>query len=415
MTPRKRQTPGIEIRHSRYCPSRSGGKCDAASKRQDACKPTYLPWVYSPREKKKVRPTHGFPTEAAAKSWRVDALSAQSKGTLRTPTRLTLELAAEAWADGARAGEIHARGQRPYKPSVVRSYETTLRRHVVPVLGHHRLSDLTTPDLQKFINRLIAAGMNSSTIRNCVNPLRAIYRHAVAVGDVGVNPALGLQLPSVDGTRERVATVAEAEALLASVPGDHRAVWSTAFFAGLRRGELRALRCRHVDLANGLISVEAGWDDIEGEIAPKSKKGTRKVPIPARLKKDLAEQMARTGRRGDDLIFGATATRPFTSSYVRLSAQKAWAAVFTCGCAIDEENEGKTCREHGAGRHEPIGLHECRHTFVTLMFNAGVRLEEIGDFVGHSSTYMVDRYRHLLPTSAVDSAAKLDAFLAGRN
>jgi hypothetical protein len=39
--------------------------------------------------------------------------------------------------------------------------------------------------------------------------------------------------------------------------------------------------------------------------------------------------------------------------------------------------------------------------------------EEIGDFVGHASTYMVDRYRHLLEGQRERAAERLDAFLAG--
>lgn len=44
----------------------------------------------------------------------------------------------------------------------------------------------------------------------------------------------------------------------------------------------------------------------------------------------------------------------------------------------------------------PIGLHECRHTYVSLMYAAGLTLEQIGDFVGHSSAHMTEQYRHLL-------------------
>jgi integrase len=60
-----------------------------------------------------------------------------------------------------------------------------------------------------------------------------------------------------------------------------RAVWATAFYAGLRRGELVALRWEDVDLATGLIRVQRGWDAVEGEVAPKGRRGKRKVPIPA--------------------------------------------------------------------------------------------------------------------------------------
>jgi hypothetical protein len=44
---------------------------------------------------------------------------------------------------------------------------------------------------------------------------------------------------------------------------------------------------------------------------------------------------------------------------------------------------------------------------------AGCSLEKIGDFVGHSSTYMVDRYRHLLDGQRERAAERLDTFLAG--
>jgi hypothetical protein len=47
------------------------------------------------------------------------------------------------------------------------------------------------------------------------------------------------------------------------------------------------------------------------------------------------------------------------------------------------------------------------------MFAAGCSLEEIGDYVGHSSTYMVDRYRHLLDGQRERAAERLDAFLTG--
>lgn len=63
---------------------------------------------------------------------------------------------------------------------------------------------------------------------------------------------------------------------------------------------------------------------------------------------------------------------------------------------------------------EPIGLHECRHTYVSLMHAAGLSLERIGDYVGHSSAYMTDRYRHLLDGHEQEAASMLDAFLERR-
>jgi hypothetical protein len=45
---------------------------------------------------------------------------------------------------------------------------------------------------------------------------------------------------------------------------------------------------------------------------------------------------------------------------------------------------------------------------VTLMFAAGKSLEEIGDLVGHTSTYVTARYRHLLEGHERHAADALD-------
>jgi integrase len=209
----------------------------------------------------------------------------------------------------------------------------------------------------------------------------------------------------VAGARERVASAAEAAGLLAALPDEDRALWATAFYAGLRRGELRGLRWDDVDEAVTIIHVRHGWDDVEGEIAPKSKKGTRKVPVAAALRLQLLEHKARTGRRGSDLVFGGTASEPFTPTHVRARALGAWAAT-AVGAFLR--------RERLPVELEPIGLHECRHTFVSLGFDAGLTLERIGDYVGHSSTYMTDRYRHLLDGHEAEAAGVPDAYLQQR-
>ena len=61
------------------------------------------------------------------------------------------------------------------------------------------------------------------------------------------------------------------------MPVNDRALWATAFYAGLRRGELRALRV--ADVNGTCIHVEFGWDDQGGQQAPKSLAGRRDVPL----------------------------------------------------------------------------------------------------------------------------------------
>jgi integrase len=310
---------------------------------------------------------------------------------MRSRSAITLARYAEAWQTGAKAGEIRAKGGKVYKPSVLRSYESALNKRVLPEFGHERLGDITRRDLQLLAERLLAAGHDPSTVRNSFVPLRAIYRRALEQDEVATNPTQALRLPAPEGRRDRVASVSQAGALLdaleawPSTRGDVP-LWATALYAGLRRGELRGLRWEDVDLAAGVIRVCRGWDDHAGEIEPKSKKGTRNVPIVSVLRDYLVEHKLRSGGLG--LVFGRTAPEPFTPSAVRRRAQTAW-------------------KQAGL---EPIGLHECRHTFVSLMFDAGVPLERIGDYVGHSSTYMTDAYRHLIEGHEREAAARFDEY-----
>src|SRR5829696_10206870 len=117
-----------------------------------------------------------------------------------------------------------------------------------------------------------------------IAPLRAIYTRAERLGEVRGNPTRGLALPAVRARERGVVAPDKIEPILAVVARGERALWATAFYAGLRRGELYALRPDDVDLAAGVIHVRRGWDAVEGEIEPKSARSRRRVPIPAALR-----------------------------------------------------------------------------------------------------------------------------------
>jgi integrase len=83
---------------------------------------------------------------------------------------------------------------------------------------------------------MLAVGKDASTIRNTITPIRVLYRQAV--DDIPVNPTAGLQLPKPEGRRDRIATPEEGALLIAALQERDRGLWSTAMYAGLRRGEL---------------------------------------------------------------------------------------------------------------------------------------------------------------------------------
>lgn len=379
--PRKRGTTGVRVRHRRGCPVAAGGEC--------GCRPSYEAWVWNARDGKKIRRT--FSTLAAARAWRAEAVSAVRRGTLSAPVATTLREAAEAWLLGARDGSIRTRSGDPYKPSALRGYEQALRARVLPELGRLRLSEIRRVDVQDLADGLLAQGLDASTIRNTLMPLRAVFRRALARGEVGVNPTVGLELPAVRGRRDRIISVAEADALLAALPEPDRALWATALLAGLRRGELLALRWEDVDFDAGVLRVERSYDTAAGVyVEPKSRAGRRKVPIVASLREALIEHRLRMGR-AEGLVFGASASTPYNCDRLVARARAAWKA---------------------AGL-EPIGLHEARHAYASLMIAAGVNAKALASYLGHASiTITLDRYGHLLPGNEEQAAELLDAYLA---
>lgn len=359
--------------------------------------------MYSKHDGKKIR--KAFPSKAAAVAWRDDGRSAVRKQTMRAPTTETLREASQAWLEGARAGVIRPRSGGPYKPSAIRNYDQGLRLRVLPELGHRKLSDITRTDLQDFVDALRAQGVSGATIEATIIPLRAIYRRALSRPESGItiNPTTGLELPAARGKRDRIAPPDECAKLLEALPARDRPLWATAMYAGLRRGELMALRVEDIELGAGVIRVRRGWDRYEGEITPKSGK-ERRVPIPTVLRDHLDEHLIGLGR--DGLVFGVSASSPFNVTGIIARADRSWKAENKRMVEKAEDPEGVKLLER-------ITLHECRHTFASLMIAAGVNAKALSTYMGHANIGItLDRYGHLMPGNEAEAAGLLDGYLA---
>lgn len=136
------------------------------------------------------------------------------------------------------------------------------------------------------------------------------------------------------------------------------------------------------------MPTRAGGAALEGFIEPKSRVGRRNVPIPGVLRDHLVEH--RMNGSGDGLVFGRSPVSPFPPMTVSERAKAAW-------------------RSHGL---VPITLHECRHTFASLMIAAGVNAKALSTYMGHASIAItLDKYGHLMPGNENEAADLLDAYL----
>src|SRR5215207_7610381 len=233
---------------------------------------TYRATVWSNRERKLFRKS--FPSEVAAKTWRHDAATAVRQGRLRAAAAPTLAAAIEQWKAGAEAGTIRTRGRRVFAPSTIRAVEQNYRLRVAEAFGRERLDRITLQDVQEFVDELDAQDVNASTIESTILPLRLVYRYARGKGIVYADPTDGLELPEKARGRRLPPSPADAAGLLAAAPEQDRPLWATAMLAGLRRGELMALRWEDVDLQAKVLRVERSYDAASGEYGrPKSRQG----------------------------------------------------------------------------------------------------------------------------------------------
>jgi integrase len=370
---------GIYKRHSKKCATVEGGRCN--------CQPGYQAHVFDARTGTRHR--RHFRTEADAKAWRAQALVELRHGRLAQPRKVTLQQACDEYLRLAEQGVILTRGGDPYKPATLYAYRQTLRLRVYPRLGPARFDQIDLVNLQDLVDRMAADGWSPSTIVCALTPLKAVYGRALERREITIDPTIGVKLPRVRTRRDRIADPAEAERLLAVLDDRDRPIWATAMYAGLRRGELMALRVEDVDLDANLIHVRRSYDPRDHTFVATKNREQRNVPIPAALGVLLREQLLRTGRRRG-LVFGESETLPFRPDRPRHRADKAW-------------EQAKLAR---------ITLHECRHTYASLMIAAGVNAKALCSYMGHHSvTVTYDRYGHLMPGNEADAAGLLDAYL----
>jgi integrase len=396
----------IDVVHQRRCTKREAGRCN--------CAPSFRVQVWDPRARRLHRKT--FRVRAEAITWRDDVRVAVRNGTIRPAARTTVLEAADAFVAGMADGSILDRTGKPYKPSTRRSYKQAIHTYLkADILARMALTDVRRRDVQDYVDRLRKQGLSPSTIANKLDPVRVIFRRALRRDEIAVDPTVELELPAVRGRRERIAGRDEAAALIDALPEPESALWATALYAGLRRGELRGLRWSDVDLAAepAVIHVRRTWDDAEGEVDVKTEACHRTVPLTGRLRALVVEHGLTTRRGGDDLVFGRTASDPFTPTTVRTRALTAWG--WKRIPSPEPECPRMVWVKARPDALDPLTPHEARHCAASYLIEAGLNDLELTATIGHSDSRTTKRiYGHLFPDSGATIVAKLDAYLAAK-
>jgi integrase len=284
--------------------------------------------------------------------------------------------------EARRIGRRRGRGN-PYSATTIAGYRRCYTNFLRPQLGPLAAEKIDERLWQQWVDSRSAEGLSRSRIAEHVAVASAIYAWALAPTrrHVSRNPLRHVELPPNDERpRLRVAPAWEAAALLEALEARDRVPYAIAFYVGLRRAEIHRLEWPELLTSDGVgtrITVRRA----------KSTAGTgRRPPIAAPLRAVLEAAWERQGQP----CSGRVLERSVMSGKLAARAREAW--------------EARSL--------EPITLHECRHTYASLLMAAGYTLKELMEFMGHADLQMVARYVKLLPQPGEDDAARrLDSYL----
>jgi len=292
-------------------------------------------------------------------------------------------------------------------PAAIYSTEESYRLRISPLLGGLFLEGLTRERLESWLADLIARASSRRMVTKTVAALRGILAAAVDWGRLTSNPASGLRLPreatNEEQAAERVLTLDQLRLLLGTgaVNRSHATMLRAAGEAGLRRGELIALRWTDLDLPARRINVRRSiWQERsgprKGARLEKTTKGRRRrtVAISEDFSRALADWFAvsvvERGGAADGLVWPGRAGQPMGADTPTHAAER---AQVRCGLV-------------GGGGRPLVTLHGLRHTAASIMLAGGVPLIVVSRQLGHANPNITAQvYAHLLSDSQLDDAA----------
>ncbi len=268
---------------------------------------------------------------------------------------------------------MRALGDRPAKAITTAEVEELLR-----TVADSGVTPRTVNRVRAVVSAVFNFGMRSSTFGLPQNPATAadrwreprrgvlVYYSPEEVEAVarGLSDGLGREPPRQRDQNERAEDRQSGEAV------------RVAAYAGIRLGELLAVRWRDVDWTGSALTVSRALSaGVEG---PTKSGHVRRVP----LSDQAAAALERLSRREhfvgpDELVFANEMGRPLDGSALRRRYKRA--------------------RDRAGLR--PLRWHDLRHTFGSLLAANGIDLVTIKSAMGHADLKTTERYLHAKPST----------------
>jgi site-specific recombinase XerD len=274
----------------------------------------------------------------------------------RQPERVTLTDAIVEWGRSLKADNKSRNSQARYG---------RIAEQFAAWVGVRHINEVTPRHIRQYKAHLADTDHAPATIKLSLSALRSFFNWAVVEGYIDTDPTTGIKSPAASEPVPEALSNEEVSAVLRAIadpPRTHRHTWQRnrravllMLYAGLRLGEVAALRWRDVDLARGVLLVRHAKGDKH-----------RAIPIHPELVMELSAARHRNPDAAvvDDGMGNAVSDGTVAHIFDR------W------------------LRTRGASCH----AHQLRHTFATRLLEAGVNLREIQELLGHEDIRTTQRY-----------------------
>lgn len=349
---------------------------------------------YDGRGKRIVRKASGR-SEAAALRALDRRVKDYESGLVRGSEHYRVDQAVEEWLD---------HGQGDVDPATVKRYRSLCKTHIVPRLGGRKLRELDPAEVDEWLAGLSEV-MATSSLRLVKWCLSSSVTRAMKRGLVGRNVVDLCKTPRGRGGRKsKSLTLEQAQAVLTLTREDRMHCYiAVSLLTGARTEELRALRWENVHLDSTPPYVEV-WRSVRPGGDTKTRTSRRTLALPARAVTLLREHKARQAE-----------ARLKAESWVDPGLVFATSA----GTAMNANN---VIRDFRLALKKVPGINpddwsprEMRHSFVSLLSDSGLTIEEIAGLVGHKETKTTELvYRHRLRPVIQTGATVMDGLFPVR-
>lgn len=275
------------------------------------------------------------------------------------------------------------------KPNTEKTVKSYLEAHLLPAFGEYRLDKLTTPVIQKQVNKWANKANRQSknafgSYHKLVGLNKRILKYGVSLQLLEHNPATDVIVPRKKQEKKTEIKFLDKQALkqfLNYLDTLDQAkyknlfnivLYKTLLATGLRIGEAMALEWSDIDLDNGVIDVNKTLNNRIEINSPKSMASYRQISIDKAtilmLKQYKNRQQVKAWElgRSEKIVFSN-----FTGKY------------------FDPNNIRNQLYKHFKNAGVPnVRFHGLRHTHATLMLNAGMSPKDLQHRLGHSNITM---------------------------